>query len=76
MKDQHSVEQGETLPVKDGSRVKSVPGTDPKELLTLQCYIKESGFGYARITFYLLEIGDVFFFQLRQKVEARATEMV
>ena len=48
------------LVYKDGSEVKSVPGTDPEVPFTLQRYKEESGFRYAWITLYLLDIGDVF----------------
>ena len=40
------------LVYKDGSEVKSIPGTSPPEPFTLNRYKEESGFGYARIVFY------------------------
>ena len=48
------------LAFKDGSEVKHIPGVGPKELFTLRRYKEESGFGYARITLYLLPEGDIF----------------
>ena len=48
------------LAFKDGSEVKHIPGVGPKELFTLKRYKEESGFGYARITLYLLPEGDIF----------------
>ena len=48
------------LVYKDGSEVKSVPGTSPPEPFTLNRYKEESGFGYARIIFYLLPTRDIF----------------
>ncbi|KAJ7391379.1 hypothetical protein OS493_018422 [Desmophyllum pertusum] len=40
--------------------VKHIPGIDPEEPFTLRRFKEESGFGYARITLYLLPQGDVF----------------
>lgn len=48
------------LSFKDGSEVKHIPGIDPEEPFTLRRFKEESGFGYARITLYLLPQGDVF----------------
>ena len=48
------------LVYKDGSEVKSIPGTSPPEPFTLNRYKEESGFGYARIIFYLLPTRDIF----------------
>ncbi|XP_068756261.1 uncharacterized protein [Montipora capricornis] len=48
------------LVYKDGSEVKSIPGTSPLEPFTLNQYKEESGFGYARIIFYLLPTRDIF----------------
>ena len=44
---------------RDGSAVKSIPGTSPEEPFTLKRYKEESGFGYSRITLYLQPIGDI-----------------
>ena len=48
------------LAFKDGSEVKHIPGVGPEEPFTLRRYKEESGFGYARITLYLLREGDIF----------------
>ena len=48
------------LAFKDGSEVKHIPGVGPEEPFTLRRYKEESGFGYARITLYLLPEGDIF----------------
>ena len=56
------------LVYKDGSEVKFIPATHPEESFTLARYKEESGFGYARIAFYLLEVGDIFD-QLKETLE-------
>ncbi|CAH3116465.1 unnamed protein product [Porites lobata] len=56
------------LAFKDGSEVKHIPGVGPEEPFTLRRYKEESGFGYARITLYLLPEGDIFE-DLRRYVE-------
>ena len=43
-----------TLIFKDGSEATHIPGTNQEEVFTLKRYKEESGFGYARITLYLL----------------------
>ena len=48
------------LVYKDRAEVKSIPGTSPPEPFTLNRYKEESGFGYARIIFYLLPARDMF----------------
>ena len=48
------------LAFKDGSEVKQIPGVGPEEPFTSRRYKEESGFGYARITLYLLPEGDIF----------------
>lgn len=40
--------------------MKSIPGTSSPEPFTLNRYKEESGFGYARIVFYLLPTRDIF----------------
>ena len=56
------------LVYKDGSEVKFIPGTNPEEPFSLSRYKEESGFGYARICFYLLKIGNIFD-QLKEVLE-------
>ena len=45
-----------TLVFKDGSEVATVPGTTPEESFTLGRYKEVSGFGYSRITLYLVPV--------------------
>lgn len=45
-----------TLVFKDGSEVATTPGTSPAEPFTLGRYKEVSGFGYSRITLYLVPV--------------------